>query len=254
MNTINIIGSGNVAFHFINAFLALENQISDFMLQEVYARKSGHFGSLESKLKIVHDLNKLSKADITLIMITDHSIGEISSLLPYQNELVVHTSGTMELNILDPKNRKGVFYPLQTFSKQKQIDFSKIPFALEAEKKEDYKTLKKLALLFSPNIYKIDSEQRKALHVAAVFACNFVNHLYQISEDICLKNNISFEILKPLIQETASKIQSLSPKESQTGPAKRRDFLTLEKHNNFLSNNSYKEIYNILSKSIIENE
>jgi predicted short-subunit dehydrogenase-like oxidoreductase (DUF2520 family) len=254
MNTVNIIGSGNVAFHFIQAFLALENQSLKFKLQEVYARKRGQLGILENQVKIVSELDKLSKADITMIMITDSAVSEISSLIPYQNTLVVHTSGSLEMNCLNSKNRKGVFYPLQTFSKQKPIDFSKIPLAIEAEKPKDYIKLIDLALLFSKHIYSIDSEQRKALHVSAVFACNFVNHLYQISADICQEHQIPFEILKPLIQETAEKIKWLTPKEAQTGPAKRKDFSTLEKHNHFLLNNSHKEIYNILSKSIIDNE
>lgn len=254
MNTVNIIGSGNVAFHLIQAFLSTLQDQSDFVLQQVHARNPANLGHLENKVVIANDLSQLNQADLTIIAVSDQSIAEVSEQIPYKNQLVVHTSGSMEMNILASHNRKGVFYPLQTFSKQKTIDFSSIPFALEAASSQDFEMLENLALLFSKHIYAINSDQRKALHVSAVFACNFANHLYQISADICEQHQIPFEILKPLIQETAEKIKWLTPKEAQTGPAKRKDFSTLEKHNHFLLNNSYKEIYNILSKSIIDNE
>ena len=118
------------------------------------------------------------------------------------------------------------------------------------ETDSDYKILEKVAKSISNNVHAISGEQRKALHVAAVFFCNFTNHLYQIGNEICLKNAIPFEILQPLIKETAEKIQSLSPSEAQTGPAIRKDYETIEKHIDFLTNENQKEIYKILTKSI----
>jgi predicted short-subunit dehydrogenase-like oxidoreductase (DUF2520 family) len=254
MNTVNIIGSGNVAFHLIKAFLSIAPEKTNFILQEVYARNKSNLKEFEDRVHCTDNIHKLSRADITIIAVSDQSIADVSEQIPYKNQLVVHTSGSLEMETLSSHQRKGVFYPLQTFSKQKKVDFTTVPIALEAALNQDYKILEELALLFSKQIYALNSEQRKALHVSAVFACNFVNHMYQISADICQQHQIPFEIIKPLIHETSEKIRVLSPKEAQTGPAKRKDYITLEKHNNFIINNTYKDIYNILSKSIIENE
>ncbi len=167
--------------------------------------------------------------------------------------MVVHTSGSVALSELSSKNRKGVFYPLQTFSKNKAVNFKEIPICLEAENETDYQTLELIGKSISDKIFNINSEQRKALHVAAVFVCNFSNHLYQIGNEICDQNNIPFEVLHPLIMETAAKIKTLSPSEAQTGPAKRNDTQTINTHLNFLRNETQKEIYKILTKSIIDN-
>ena len=125
---------------------------------------------------------------------------------------------------------------------------------IEAENQADYQVLELVAKTISDTVFNINSEQRKALHVAAVFVNNFVNHLYQIGHDICIENNIPFEILNPLIQETANKVISLSPKEAQTGPAKRNDTQTINSHLSFLSDETQKEIYKTLTKSIIDND
>jgi predicted short-subunit dehydrogenase-like oxidoreductase (DUF2520 family) len=157
------------------------------------------------------------------------------------------------MDSLNSNNRKGVFYPLQTFSASKEIDFKLIPICLEATTRKDYQILEKVAKSISDVTYNINSEQRKALHVAAVFVSNFVNHLYQIGNELCLENDLSFEILKPLITETANKIQTLSPTQAQTGPAKRNDTQTIKAHLSFLTNDNQKEIYKLLTKSIIDN-
>jgi predicted short-subunit dehydrogenase-like oxidoreductase (DUF2520 family) len=182
--------------------------------------------------------------------VTDNVISEVSSQLPFKNKLVVHTSGSSELSVLDAKNRKGVFYPLQTFSKDKEIDFTSIPLCLEAENEEDFKILENLAQLISENVFTISSEQRKSLHVAAVFVCNFVNHMYTIGNKICKENNVPFGVLQPLIIETAHKITSLKPEEAQTGPALRNDTKTINKHLEFLQDSNYQELYKLLTQSI----
>ena len=199
------------------------------------------------------DYNKLQPVDVTIISVTDDAIAEVSNRIPFENQLVVHTSGSLSMEALADKNRKGVFYPLQTFSKSKEVDFKLIPICLEAQNDNDFKKLELLAKTISNSVTTIDSEQRKALHVAAVFVSNFTNHLYQIGNEICLENNIPFDILKPLIQETANKILTLSPSEAQTGPAKRNDTQTINTHLNFLSDDNQKDIYKILTKSIIDN-
>ena len=146
--------------------------------------------------------------------------------------------------------RSGVFYPLQTFSKDREVDFENIPLCVEAKNLEDLVLLKKLAKAISKSVYEISSEQRKSLHLAAVFVNNFTNHLYHIGNEICRKNKLPFDILKPLILETASKVNTLPPIEAQTGPAKRNDEETIEKQLDQLQNREQREVYQILTNSI----
>jgi predicted short-subunit dehydrogenase-like oxidoreductase (DUF2520 family) len=158
------------------------------------------------------------------------------------------------MEMLNDKNRKAGFYPLQTFSKNKEINFKEIPICLEAQNETDLQLLKQVAENISDVVLEINSVQRKSLHVSAVFVSNFVNHLYKIGNDICLENNVSFDVLKPLISETANKIMTLSPIDAQTGPAKRKDTTTINSHLSFLTNENQKDIYKILTKSIIDND
>ncbi|RAR46958.1 Rossmann-like and DUF2520 domain-containing protein [Flavobacterium lacus] len=248
MVSIVIIGSGNVAQHLITAFL----QSDEIELIQVFSRQKESVSHLISLDKIVSDYDEIKEAAIYIIAVSDNAIGEVSSKLPFENRLVVHTSGSMPIEILDSKNRRGVFYPLQTFTKNKAINFKEIPICLESELADDFMRIEKLAKSISNSVQSISSEQRKALHVAAVFVCNFVNHLYKIGNDICVENQLSFEILKPLIVETAQKIIQLSPENAQTGPAKRNDTETINSHLNFISDENQKEIYKLLTKSIID--
>ncbi|HLW40857.1 MAG TPA: DUF2520 domain-containing protein [Flavobacterium sp.] len=246
MKTINIIGSGNVAYHLMENI----DTLPDFRLQQVAVRSKEKVLDLVSEDLIVTDIKNLNPADLTIIAVTDDAIKLVSDEIPYQNHLVVHTSGTTSMQILNDKNRKGVFYPLQTFSKSRPVDFKNIPLCLETEQENDLKYLKVLAQQMSGKVYEISSEQRKSLHVSAVFVSNFVNHMYAIGDKICEENNIPFEILHPLIQETAVKITSLSPEEAQTGPAVRHDEKTITAHQNFLTNETFKNIYKLITESI----
>jgi predicted short-subunit dehydrogenase-like oxidoreductase (DUF2520 family) len=246
MIKVVIIGSGNVAQHLLKVMLNTE----EVTIVQVFARSKESISHLIVENQITSTYNDIKEADVYIISVSDNAIAEVASNLPFKNRLVVHTSGTSELSVLDNKNRKGVFYPLQTFSKSKAVDFSTIPICLETENKRDYAILEALANLISKKAYAISSEQRKSLHVAAVFVCNFVNHLYQIGNEICNENKVPFEILQPLIIETANKITQLSPKEAQTGPALRNDTKTIEKHMDFLQESNYKELYKLLTQSI----
>jgi len=249
MIRVSIIGSGNVAQHLIQAF----SKTTDIELVQVFARKNASVAHLISPDKIYTNFNDIIAADLFIIAITDDAITEVSAAIPFSNELVVHTSGSVSMEAIDNKNRQGVFYPLQTFSKSKEVDFKTIPICIETKNEKDIQVLEKVAKSISNTVYKINSEQRKALHIAAVFVSNFVNHLYQIGNAICIENNLPFDILKPLIQETANKILTLSPNEAQTGPAKRKDTQTINAHLSFLSDENQKEIYKLLTKSIIDN-
>jgi predicted short-subunit dehydrogenase-like oxidoreductase (DUF2520 family) len=243
MIQVILLGSGNVATHLFQAF----SKADEIEVVQVFSRTiSKDFPEILQ----ISDFSKIVEADVYIICVSDSAISSVSSQLQFENRLVVHTSGSSDLNVLDSKNNKGVFYPLQTFTKNKAIDFSEIPICLEAETVSDFNVIEKVAKSISKNIHAISSEQRKALHVAAVFVCNFTNHLYQIGNEICMENAIPFEILQPLIKETVEKIQSLSPSEAQTGPAVRNDHKTIEKHIDFLTYENQKEIYKILTKSI----
>jgi predicted short-subunit dehydrogenase-like oxidoreductase (DUF2520 family) len=249
MIRVSIIGSGNVAQHLIVAF----SKTTDIELVQVFTRKDAAVAHLINPDKIYTDFNDIIAADLFIIAITDDAITEVSAAIPFSNELVVHTSGSVSIEAIDNKNRQGVFYPLQTFSKSKEVDFKTIPICIETKNEKDFQIIEKVAKSISNTVYKINSEQRKALHIAAVFVCNFVNHLYQIGNDICIENDLPFDILKPLIQETANKILTLSPNQAQTGPAKRKDTQTINAHLSFLSDENQKEIYKMLTKSIIDN-
>lgn len=245
MINIVILGGGNVAWHLTNALL----RNSAVNVVQVYNRSLEKINIFKNSTSITNNLSELKDADIYILAVSDNAISELSSALILKNKLVVHTSGSMAMNELKSVSNKGVFYLLQTFSKERKIDFSTVPICIEAETEEDLHLLDALATSMSKNCYRINSNQRKSLHVAAVFVNNFVNHLYHIGHEICEQNKVPFEILLPLILETANKITTLSPLEAQTGPAKRNDTKTIEKHIAMLTKNQ-QEIYTLLTKSI----
>ena len=249
MIKVSIIGSGNLAHHLIQAF----QSNSSIELVQVVARNTKTVAHLLDSNRIISDYTQLQEADLYIIAVSDDSIAEVSTALPFENRLVAHTSGTVSIDSLDPKNHRAVFYPLQSFSKDKAVNFKTIPLCLETENEKDATTLKLIANAISDAVYDINSEQRKALHVAAVFVNNFVNHLYLIGNEICDANAIPFAILKPLIQETANKVATLSPKAAQTGPAKRNDISTIAAHQQFLTDETQAAIYNLLTHSIQDN-
>tara|TARA_R110001583_G_scaffold77623_4_gene211222 strand:- start:4545 stop:5306 length:762 start_codon:yes stop_codon:yes gene_type:complete len=245
MIKIVLLGAGNLAYHLTNYLL--NNKA--IQVVQVYNRSLEKIKYLKSKTSITNNLLELKEADIYIISVPDTAIPNLSSQLNFENKLVVHTSGSVALKELKSNSNKGVFYPLQTFSKEREIDFLTIPICIEASEKKDLELLETLAKSISNNCFLINSEQRKNLHIAAVFVNNFVNHLYHLGNEICSTNKVPFEILQPLIQETSNKIAELSPFEAQTGPAKRNDVKTIEKHKAMLTTNQ-QEIYTLLTKSI----
>ncbi|MBC7605961.1 MAG: DUF2520 domain-containing protein [Burkholderiales bacterium] len=250
MIKVSIIGSGNLAQHLISVF----NMADSIDLVQVYARQKNNVLHLINDHQVVSAFESLTEADLYILAVSDSVIAEISALLPFKNKLVAHTSGSIAITELDDKNRKAVFYPLQTFSKNKAVDFHMIPICLESQNASDFQILEKVAKAVSEKVYAINSEQRKALHVAAVFVNNFVNHLYQTGYDICSEYQVPFEILQPLITETAKKVMTLSPAEAQTGPAKRRDQQTIDAHLAMLTDSHQQSIYKLLTQSIQSHE
>lgn len=246
MKNVIVLGSGNVASHLIS-YINASNELN---LVQIYARNLNNINvSIDNSL-ITNDFSQIKNADIYIIAVSDNSISEVSEKLPFENRFVVHTSGSAELSTINPKNKRGVFYPLQTFSKNKAIDFNEIPFCLETEFESDYENLEKFANKFSTKVYKISSEQRKYIHITAVFVSNFTNHMFTIGNEICKDNNIPFEIFKPLIQETINKITDLEPIKAQTGPAVRDDTNTIKKHLNLITNEKIKSLYLNITESI----
>ena len=249
MISITIIGSGNVAQHLIKTITksdALE-------INQVVARNPDSLHQIIEKDKIISNLSLLKDSDLYIISVSDDAIASVSNSLFLKDKLVAHTSGSVAMEDLSDANRKAVFYPLQTLSKKKEVNFKEVPLCIEAQNEADLKLLNEVAKNISDKVFEVNSEQRKSLHVAAVFVSNFVNHLYKIGSDICDEHNVPFEILKPLILETAKKVQVLAPDDAQTGPAKRNDTSTINKHLTILSDENQKDIYKILTKSIIDN-
>ncbi|GGW88142.1 Rossmann-like and DUF2520 domain-containing protein [Salegentibacter mishustinae] len=240
-----ILGTGNIAFHLFNAFSESEN----IRVIQVYNHRQESLKYFSNFTDTTTNIKNLKPAHFYLLALKDDVIPEIAEKLKSYVGIILHTSGAVGLNALDSTTNFGVFYPLQTFSKNKAVDFSKIPVCIEANSAENLEKIRSLASRITIDVREIDSEQRKALHVAAVFVNNFSNHLYSIGAEICAENKIDFSILKPLIAETASKIESLNPLEAQTGPALRNDQKTIETHLAFLSK-KHKDIYSLLTQSI----
>lgn len=248
MTTIVFLGFGNVNFHLINT---LYKHNKDSVIQ-VYNRSEINLNKELNKIPFTTDLSKIKEADLYIIGIPDDAIAAFSETLPLKNKLVVHTSGSVSMEALSERNRKGVFYPLQTFSKNREVNFNTIPICIEAKEEADLELLTNLGNSLSEKVVEIDSDERSKLHLAAVFVNNFVNHLYAIGDDILGNNELSFDLLHPLIEETASKVKTLSPSEVQTGPARRGDQKTIEKHLHLLKEGPESELYQQLTESLMK--
>jgi predicted short-subunit dehydrogenase-like oxidoreductase (DUF2520 family) len=191
-------------------------------------------------------------ADIYLIAVSDMAFIDLLPDVNFNNKLIAHTAGSISMEELKSYSKNyGVFYPLQTFSKYREVDFSCVPMCIEGNTPENEQILIELASLISKDVRIISSEQRKQLHLAAVFASNFVNHMYSIASDIVLQKKLSIDILLPLILETASKIENMNPSEAQTGPAVRNDKNIINEHMKMLKDNpNLENIYSQLTDSI----
>lgn len=252
---IAIIGTGNVAWHLAPA---LEN--AGHTLTEVYSRDLHRASKITERLYATEPKEDLdfseSEAEIFIIAVSDHAIPDIAdSIILPEGSILVHTSGSMPLQVLaySSASYTGIFYPLQSFSKSREIDFEEVPILLESDDQTTLQKLKLLAKSISPQHYVVKSKDRLALHIAAVFASNFTNHLLRISEEIMNRQGLDFEMLKPLIIEQINKTLQIGAKAAQTGPALRGDINTLEAHFQFLNyNEQVAEIYKLISQDIID--
>lgn len=253
IKNISFIGAGNVATHL--AYALFKNNCS---IKQVFSKSFKNANTLANKVNAqpIESLSQLSNnAELYIIAVPDDAIENVVNQFPFKNKLVVHTSGSVNLESFSKNKFQhfGILYPLQTLSKKIAVDFNNVPFCIEANNSTNLKVLEKIAKQLSDKVYEVNSEQRKLLHLAAVFACNFSNNMYQIAYDICQQNQLSFNILKPLIIETANKIVNQTPQEAQTGPAKRNDATTIEKQLALLDNHkNYQEIYQLITQNIVQ--
>ena len=244
MNVV-ILGTGNLAYHLFKAF----EKSDGVTVTQVVGRSAHSTAAFSNSTEVSTSYDRIHDADVHIIAVSDNAIGDVSGHLNNNKGLVVHTSGATDMDLIHAKNR-GVFYPLQTFTWDRDVDFRTVPICVEASNSSALEQLKKLASFISDDVNEIDSRKRKKLHLAAVFANNFTNHLYGIAEDVCKSEGLSFELLKPLIRETTEKALKLSPYYAQTGPAKRGDEKSMGEHLALLTEEDHKRLYNQMSESI----
>jgi predicted short-subunit dehydrogenase-like oxidoreductase (DUF2520 family) len=245
---ITIIGSGNVATH-----LAVHLKKNDHVIDTVYSRNIVNAQVLSKKVDAVpvDNIKTISSgSDIYIISVSDKAVINIIEQINFNPKLIVHTTGSLSIDILSKFSNYGVLYPLQTFTKNRNIDIVKVPFCIEANNTGSLNQIKLLAGSLSHTVYQLNSEQRLQCHIAAVFANNFANHMFAVAEKILQEKNIPFDIVKPLIQETAGKVMQIPPDEAQTGPAVRKDTITINKHLEIIKNREFKKIYSFVSDSI----
>lgn len=252
--SISFIGSGNLAWH-----LAPTLDNAGYIVKEVYSKNPQHAAQLTGRLyqaevKATLDFST-SPSEIFIIATTDDAIQSIAQeiILP-EDAILVHTSGSQPLDTLSfaATTNLGVFYPLQSFSKQRKVSFELMPIFIESQNEETGEVLMRIGKTISKQVRKITSSERQALHIAAVFASNFTNHMLTLSKNIADENGIDFEWLKPLIAETINKSMSIGPESAQTGPAKRGDLEILDRHLEMLeSDPDIAEIYKIVSQHIL---
>lgn len=247
---IAVIGSGNVATHLARALSHTHNVV------QIYSRNIDNARALAqtiSNCQATNDLNHIADADVYLVSIKDDIITTIAQQVAskHQNALWLHTSGSVSAHVFkDHCQNYGVLYPLQTFSKNATVNISEVPFFIEANNDDTEQQIMNIAETLSNTVKKADSECRRRIHAAAVFACNFANHLWAIAHDILKEGDLEWDVLMPLLKVTLNKTKQLSPADAQTGPARRGDTGTMESHLALL-NDHQAAIYRQLSESII---
>ena len=252
---ISFIGAGRVAYHLAKA-LGSQHQIVQICSRTF---ENAEWISLQVQAQAISNFENINAdIDLMIIAVSDQSIKSvIEQISPFLKDVcIVHTSGSTHLNALAKTHDKcGVFYPLQTFSLEREIDWGNTPLFIEATKKKDLENLFDIANSLSNKVYSYNSEQRLSLHLAAVFACNFSNYCYDMAKQIVDAKHVDFSLLYPLIQETANKAVANNPKDMQTGPAMRGDENIIQMHTNMLMQDQredLKSVYQLLSQQILE--
>jgi predicted short-subunit dehydrogenase-like oxidoreductase (DUF2520 family) len=245
MTKIVLLGAGHLAIHFyeqINACPKLD-------LIQWYNRSIEKIGFAKNQIKITNHIDDLEDADVYLICVKDEAIKSISEKIK-RNSLAVHCAGGIPIDELEGSIRKGVFYPLQSFTKERSLSFDKLPICIEALEKKDQNLLCEFAIQLGGIPHIINTKKRAHLHMIAVWVNNFSNHMLHLGNDLSKKYQIPFEIFHPLIEETYKKALIMEPQNAQTGPALRQDLKTIKKHLDLLTELDIKKLYLNLSSSI----
>lgn len=253
---IVFIGAGNLATNLAKALYC-----KGFRILQVYSRTEKSARALAQAVEADYTTRLEEVNGAARLYIVSLKDAAFEELLPSivaakpKDALIVHTAGSLPMSIWNGHSeRYGVFYPMQTFSKQREVDFTKIPFFVEASSVADVELLKQVAGALSERVYEANSEQRKSLHLAAVFCCNFTNHMYALSAKLLKKSDLPFDVMLPLIDETARKVHELDPIDAQTGPAVRYDENVIGNHIRMLADEpEMQRLYELISQSIHEN-
>ena len=245
---IAIVGYGNLGFHLLNHL-----QTAGHSITQIFTRDKSKYQLSGNTTEFISDLKMLnSDADVYLLSVKDDALIEVASQITLDKKIVAHCSASVEMEVLQHCTENfGVFYPLQSFTRNVAIDFTHIPILIEGVNEKTITVLKEIASSLSEEVLQVNQQQRLAVHVAAVFANNFSNHLFSVAEEILNKENISYKILLPLIEETVRKVKEHSPSQIQTGPAIREDEKTIAKHLDYLSSNEeLQKLYALLTVKI----
>lgn len=246
---IVFIGSGNVATHLAKALSA-----TGHMIMQVFSRSGENATLLANEVGAgavdgYHLIN--TEADLYLFCVKDDALQEVILQMPQTTGIWAHTAGSIPMSFFSSRKEEyGVIYPLQTFSKDRALGFTDIPLFIEGSTPATIHFLENMARSISREVHILPGEKRRYLHLAAVFACNFVNHMYHLSSEILLKEDIPFSLLRPLIEETAAKVMEMNPGEAQTGPAVRNDEEVMHNHLMLIADQRIKEVYTLISRSI----
>ncbi len=249
---IVIIGSGNVATHLAKGF-----KTAGCNIVQIYSRSIDHASRLGCEIgvdNVTDNLDDLARdADLYVIAVADAAVAPIAESMPQVSGLVVHTSGSVPLDKLkDASSRSAVLYPLQTFTREAEVQLEEVPFFTEATDQESLDLVDRYARLLSPKVYHADSARRKTLHIAGVLSCNFVNYLWDCTSRVLEADGYDFSVVEPLIRATLDKAVALGPRAAQTGPAMRRDIEVMRSHMALLDDDTadlYKKITNSILKT-----
>lgn len=250
--SIVFIGAGNLATNLAKALYR-----KGFRIVQVYSRTKESAASLAQNVEATYTTDLSAIVDDTQLYIVSLKDDAFVQLLPEmvagrKNALWVHTAGSIPMSIWEGQvERYGVFYPMQTFSKQREVDFREIPIFVESHSAEETQFLKDIAAALSEKVHEATSEQRKNLHLAAVFTCNFTNHMYALAAELLRKYQLPFDVMLPLIDETANKVHEMEPRTAQTGPAVRYDEQVINRHLQMLADEPHmQELYRLISENI----
>ena len=252
---IALIGAGNVA-----TCLGPRLKEAGHEITAVYSRTVESARALADRLGATYttDLKAVPASDAAIVMLKDDALKELAPAISdsLNDTLLLHTAGSVSMDIWYTAGamKYGVLYPMQTFSKTSVIDWSQVPLFIEGSSDQTLNSIRELALTVSPDVTVLSSEGRKKLHLAAVFTCNFSNHMYAIAEQLLADEGVPFRVMLPLVRETARKVETMSPKDAQTGPAIRGDRKVIDEHLELLKDNpEYAQLYRLISTDINKN-